>query len=98
MAIVERDELIRRISEKVGNDDEALSIIEDLTDTIDSYKVDDGSDWKRKYEENDEAWRNRYKERFLSGEEIKDEQKEDVKDDEESEKLTYNELFEEREG
>ena len=50
--------------------DDALSFVEDVADTFDDLhnKANgDGTDWKKKYEENDAEWRQRYKERFFSG-------------------------------
>ena len=63
MAVVERDALIQRITSVLSDpeSDDSLSLIEDVTDTLDAGSSDD---WKTKYEENDAAWRTRYKERF----------------------------------
>ena len=98
-----RDELMKWVVEKIGDDtsDEALAIIEDFTDTFNNYDdlVKDTSDWKQKYNELDETWRKRYKERFFSGtspDDVIEKQKEDVIDD--AENRTYDDLFEEREG
>ena len=101
MAVLEKDTLMKRLRERFGNDesDEAISFIEDVSDTFDSLSSnsDDSEDWKTKYEENDAAWRKKYRDRFFgTGEEAKEKQEEDVKDD--SEVKTFDELFEEREG
>lgn len=56
------EELINRIT---GTDDESLSLIEDITDTINSYE--EAEDWKSKYEENDKEWREKYRARFMEG-------------------------------
>ena len=100
MAIKSREELLKSLNTLIGDNstDENLAILEDVTDTLKDYeeKTADQTDWKTKYEQNDADWRKKYKERFLSGETIKDEQKEDVKKD--SKPLTFDSLFKEREG
>lgn len=101
MAVLERETLMNRLRERFGNDesDEAISFIEDVSDTFDSLSSasGDSKEWKTKYEENDAAWRKKYRDRFFgTGEEAKEDQEEDVKDD--SEVKTFDELFKEREG
>ena len=98
-----RDELMKWVEEKIDDDtsDEALAILEDFTDTFNNYEelVSDSVNWKQKYNELDETWRKRYKERFFSGtspDVVIEDQKEDVIDDPEN--RTYEDLFEEREG
>lgn len=53
--------------------------------------------WRKKYEDCDKEWRRRYKERFLTGRDIKEQEKEDVKKDDDSD-VSYDDLFKEREG
>lgn len=100
MAIKSREDLLKSLNALIGDNstDENLEILEDVTDTLKDYeeKTADQTDWKTKYEQNDADWRKKYKERFLSGETIKDEQEEDVKKD--SDHLTFDSLFKEREG
>lgn len=100
MAIKSREDLLKSLNTLIGDNstDENLAILEDVTDTLKDYeeKTADQTDWKTKYEQNDADWRKKYKERFLSGESIKDEQEEDVKKD--SKTLTFDSLFKEREG
>lgn len=100
MAIKSREDLLKSLNTLIGDNstDENLAILEDVTDTLKDYeeKTADQTDWKSKYEQNDADWRKKYKERFLSGETIKDEQEEDVKKD--SKSLTFDSLFKEREG
>lgn len=107
-----KDELISAISAKLGDDEESLEILENFSDTYDDMHTKIGGvDWKAKYEENDAAWRKRYKERFMgvvppgelyaeSGQitldGIKEDQAEQVKED--GEKRTFDELFDEVEG
>ena len=100
MAIKSREDLLKSLNTLIGDNstDENLAILEDVTDTLKDYeeKTADQTDWKTKYEQNDAEWRKKYKERFLSGETIKDEHEEDVKKD--SKLLTFDSLFKEREG
>ena len=102
MAVKTRDEIMEAIRKRVGEDtsDEAISLLEDVTDTLEDYetKVADKTDWKTKYDEMDASWRKKYMDRFSgkTGEEVKEEQEEQIKDD--SEPRTFDELFTEREG
>lgn len=102
MAVKTRDEIMEAIRKRIGEDtsDEAISLLEDVTDTFADYetKVADKTDWKTKYDEMDASWRKKYMDRFSgkTGEEVKDEQEEQIKDD--SEPRTFDELFTEREG
>lgn len=70
------DELISKVFKYIGdkNDDESISLLEDITDTLDG----DGEDWKKKYEENDASWRKRYRERFENGNQVR---KDEVQDE-----------------
>lgn len=63
MAKRNREELIADFTAYAGerNDDETLTFMENLSDSF-----PDGEDWKAKYEENDRAWRERYRSRFLT--------------------------------
>lgn len=102
MAVRTRDEIIEAIRTRIGEDtsDEAISLLEDVTDTFTDYetRVADRTDWKARYDEMDASWRKKYMDRFSgkTGEEVKDEQEEQIKDD--SEPRTFDELFTEREG
>lgn len=100
MAIKSCEELLKSLNSLIGDNstDENLAILEDLTDTLKDYeeKTADQTEWKAKYEQNDADWRKKYRERFMSGETIKEEQEEDVEKD--SKSLTFDSLFKEREG
>lgn len=96
MAKLSRDELIEKVKKYVGDrtDDETIEIIEDISDSIDS---SDADEWKKKFEENDKMWRDRYISRFV-------EKKEDELDtpteheEEEKEYNSFEDLFEEEEN
>lgn len=102
MAVKTRDEIMEAIRKRIGEDtsDEAISLLEDVTDTFTDYetRVADKTDWKTKYDNLDASWRKKYMDRFSgkTGEEVKKEQEEQIKDD--SEPRTFDELFTEREG
>ena len=77
--------------------DEAIALIEDVSDTLDS--MNDTTDWKQKYEEKDAEWRKKYTERFFSGapegsEEKKKETEDEQDDGDDAEDITIDELFE----
>lgn len=102
MAVKNIDEIVEAVRKRIGEDtsDEAISLLEDVTDTFADYetRVADKTDWKTKYDEMDASWRKKYMDRFSgkTGEEVKEEQEEQIKDD--SEPRTFDELFTEREG
>ena len=72
MAVVEKESIMTRLNALIGDrtDDEALSIVEDISDTIDSASgtgmvTEEEAD--RRVAEKEEEWRKKYKERFFSG-------------------------------
>lgn len=102
MAVKDMDSILLAVKQMIGDNasDEAIALMEDITDTITDYetKIADKTDWKAKYDEMDTSWRRKYIERFSgkTGKEIKDEQEEQIKDDDEI--RSFDELFTEREG
>lgn len=89
------EELINAVKERLGDDtsDDALALLEDVSDTLGDYnaKLTDTTDWKSKYEELDTSWRQKYRDRFMSGS-----SQEDEKEDEPEEKpapKTFADLF-----
>lgn len=106
MAVLGKDEFMTRLQERIGEDtsDDALKFIEDATDTFNDLETrstgNNDEQWEQKYKDLDESWRKRYKERFFSTEttpnDVVAEQKDDVKED--GEKITFDDLFKEREG
>lgn len=94
MAIKSKAELLELVKARIGDDtsDEALAIIEDVTDTLDDYetRIADSGDWKARYEQNDADWRKKYKERFFAP----TEEPEEIDEPEEvEEKRTFEDLF-----
>lgn len=92
MAKLSKDELIEKVKKYVGDrtDDETIEIIEDITDSIDT---SDADEWKRKFEENDKTWRDRYVSRFFDKKE-EDPETPTEHEEEEKEYNTYEDLFE----
>lgn len=95
MAKLSKDELIEKVRKYVGDrkDDETIEIIEDISDSIDSSEADE---WKKKYEENDKMWRDKYISRFV---EKKEDELDTPTEHEEEEKVytSFGDLFEEEE-
>lgn len=96
MAIKTFDELLTKLKEHIGdkNDDDTLGFIEDFSDTFKNYENTENEDWKKKYEDNDKMWRNRYRERFFSAD-VEEEKPEDFAPPDEIKPLSYDNLFKE---
>lgn len=92
MAIISRDELMNRLSTFLGENtsDETLSFIEDVTDTIEDYESKSSTDWEKRYNDLDNEWRKKYRDRFFRKVKEDDEVIEEV----DEEPKTYDELFE----
>lgn len=100
MAIKSIEELMEMVNKRVGdnNDDETLSFIADISDTLNNYKSisEDTTNWKQKYEENDNEWREKYKARFFNPEKVSDaDNNKKAYDEDEPAVLTYDKLFKE---
>lgn len=79
-----KDELISKINGLEIDDEVKISLLEDVTDSMEVAEEVDNTELeevKAKYEE----LKTKYKERFLKGDETKEEEKEEKKDDEELE-------------
>lgn len=97
-----KDELLSIIKDRIGDgtSDEDISLIEDINDTYADLetRISESGDWKAKYDENDKAWREKYRDRFFSestetGKEIPDVF--DNADDGTHEALKFEDLFKE---
>ena len=98
MAVLSPEELRSAIRTFIGenNSDEALALIENTEDTISHYEniTADKTDWKQKFEENDKAWREKYKARFYSDADTKDKRDEPSGENpDENKNYTYDNLF-----
>lgn len=95
MAVKTREEILESFKSRLGEnpDDESISFLEDVTDTLDDFEKranGDGTDWKSKYEENDASWRKKYTERFFS-----DEPNPEPKPEPDNTPRTFSDLFKE---
>lgn len=74
MAIKTKDELIQSLNAVLGDNasDEALALMEDVSDTLDDKAAKGAVDWEQKYRENDAAWRARYRDRFMGNQNDKE--------------------------
>lgn len=96
MAVKTREEILETIRTRVGDrtDDETISFLEDVTDTLTDLETranGDGENWEQRYKDNDAEWRKKYKERFFSSE--PDEPKEPKQEEEEEKPKTFEDLF-----
>lgn len=112
MAIRTREEIMSSINTRFEGDtsDETLTFIEDIADTLNSYENSINTDWEKKYNDLnaeyqnlDNSWRQRYRERFFdsspdntttTAETIVEDNKEDLIS--ESKDKSFDELFTER--
>lgn len=97
MSVKTREEILESFRTRLGEnpDDDSISFLEDVTDTLDDFEKrakGDGTDWKRKYEENDASWRKKYTERFFSGE-PNPEPKPEPKPEPDNNPRTFSDLF-----
>lgn len=99
MAIRSKEEIIAEITKKFGEDtsDEAITLIEDVSDTLDNLSGAgaDGKDWKAEAERIDKEWRQKYVSRFNSKGDEPDDNK--GSQGEKPKKLTFENLFTEKE-
>lgn len=87
-----KEELLTSIRGIIGEntDDASIAIIEDISDTMDSFN--DGKDWKAESERIDKEWRQKYHDRFFTS---KPEDEEDPLDagKPEPKKYRFEDLF-----
>ena len=82
-----KDDLIKKINDKVMDEDVKIELMEDITDSFeeDTQRIEE-------LEEKYKTLQEKYKERFLQGEEKKDEEKEDDEELEEKEVVDIKEI------
>ena len=76
MAKLSKEELIKKVSEKVMDEDVQIELMEDITDSFETETVDTSSEDKTRIEELEtqvKELKQKYKDRFLKGSEEKDE-------------------------
>lgn len=96
MAVKTLEEILNSVNTIIGENtsDEALTLMDDISDT---FNANNQTDWQKKYEDNDKAWRNRYRERFLTGNTDLDKDVDSDNDDgdEQAKSYKYEDLFKE---
>lgn len=94
MAKLSKEELLEKVRKYVGDrtDDESIEIVEDINDSFDTPDTDE---WKRKYEENDKMWRDKYISRFFDNKEEETHDTPTEHAEEEKEYKSFDDLFEE---
>ena len=102
MAKITKEEYLTKLNAFIGEEtsEETLALLEDIADSWpEKETADDGAEeWKKKYEELDETWKKRYRDRFFDGTDKKPEHPgndpghDEPKD--ENELLTYEDFFE----
>lgn len=101
--VLGKDAFFEKVNAIIGDktDDEALSFLEDMQDTYSDLqkRIEDanGTDWKKKYEDNDAMWRAKYKHRWNSGavgtpDEVPEESRE-IEAMKRAESITMDDLF-----
>ena len=95
MVIDTREEFLKRIGEKIGDSDEDIAFLEDMTDTYDSLQsASDQETIQRLTAENDEL-RKKYRERFFKPADSTKDDPDDDEDPEQQEKIlsSFDDLF-----
>lgn len=83
MAKLTKDEFIKKYNEKLADNNElAVELMEDITDSIES-DITELEEMKKKYDD----LLNRYKERFMSSEEVVEEVKEETTEEVDEEEV-----------
>lgn len=99
MAIKTMEELMESVRTRLGDDqsDEALALLEDISDTYGDMqsRTTDGEDWKKKYETNDAEWRQKYRDRFFDKSNNNDDDDDGDGGGNSNKPLTFDELFKE---
>ena len=91
--------LLEELRNVIGDrtDDDALALIERVSE-LESQSIDDLknkiTELESQMKQLDEDWRKRYRDRFYEGEEKDEEQIEEAGDEEESESIKIDDLFE----
>lgn len=97
-----KEELKKKIDEKISDDDLKIELLEDIEDSIDVSEDETEKVEKTTYDELETKYKDlqeKYKQRFLKGDEVATEtevvEKEEVEEDEE-EPRKYEDLFDEK--
>lgn len=94
MAKLSKEELIKKVSEKVMDEDVQIELMEDITDSFETETVDTSSEDKTRIEELENELKEvkqKYKDRFLKGSEEKEDK--DEKNEDEDVELKEKEVI-----
>lgn len=98
--ILSKEDFFSRLAQKITGSDEDIKLLEDFTDTyneLESKAKGDGTDWEKKYVENDKAWKEKYKHRFFTSPTINNPDTIVVDEEEKTpEETTIEDLFTEK--
>jgi hypothetical protein len=91
-----KEQYLSKLQTLIGDntDDEALTVLEDFTDTYNEMEnaiTNDGENWEQKFKENDEAWKKKYRDRFFNPQ--PEEEKLEEEQEEEEKTITISDLF-----
>lgn len=72
MAQLNREQYFEKLRAIIGDrsDPDSIQALEDMTDTYNALEKannGDGVDWEQRFKENDKAWAERYRNRFMYG-------------------------------
>lgn len=80
MAIKTQEEILNEVKGFLGEnaDESALNFLEDITDTLADLhtRAQDNTDWEKKYQDLDNSWKQRYRDRFFEA--VDDNPEEDI--------------------
>ena len=85
MAKLSKEELIKKVSEKVMDEDVQIELMEDITDSMETETVDTSSEDKERISELEtqvKELKAKYKERFLKGSDEKEDEDVELKEEE----------------
>lgn len=100
MSTLNKEQFFNTLSSLVGDksDEETIKALEDMTDTYNALEKGikgDGIDWEQKFRDNDKAWREKYRSRFMRGDGGSGPARENGNDDSRynPETVDFNDLF-----
>ena len=101
MAVKTMEEILENLRGRFGDEptDDDITMLEDITDTFTDFeqKTSDATNWEKKYEENDKAWKKKYSDRFFSNDAGNNDNSGDVNEQDDHQMKTFEDLFTEKE-
>lgn len=95
MAVRTLDDILAGVRAQLSDDtaDDALTLLEDISDTINNSNNNSSENWEQRYRENDANWRKKYRDRFFG--KGSDEDDDEPGAEEPNKPLLYENLFKE---